>query len=407
MAKDWASMNLNLTTATRYGLNVLALLGISIALYLGRSMFIPITIAAMLAGMLYPSAQRLHQRYRLPWFFACLSTVMIMVFIGLGIFAGFVLAIPGLVADVPNPSKKEQQITLYERLREQVRKLPFDATGPFPEKAEDSAFYQYVKKTLEGDYITKALLDVSRFGGEVLIQGVLIVFILLFLLLEGEMLARKVRNIFGTGIEVQSRVTTALAEIAHAVRAYLVWRTIVNMGLGLFLGAVYYSVGLNQWLLWALLTIVLCYVPYIGTIVAGIPPILDALISPNLGPGAALGILTLYVAVATVEGYLVVPWVMGRSMDLNATTVIISCLYWDYVWGTSGLFLAMPLMAAIKAVCLQVDGWKPWGQLMGSAEAEETDPVTPVNEIDNNAGESTVVMDSPVIVKPTDPKKPN
>ena len=54
-------MNLNLTTATRYGLNVLALLGLAVALYLGRSIFVPLTIAILLAAMLYPSAVRLQE----------------------------------------------------------------------------------------------------------------------------------------------------------------------------------------------------------------------------------------------------------------------------------------------------------------------------------------------------------
>ena len=52
-----------------------------------------------------------------------------------------------------------------------------------------------------------------------------------------------------------------------------------------------------------------------------------------------------YTIVVTVEGYLIVPLVMGRSMDLNATTVMIACLFWDLVWGIPGLFLAMPIMA--------------------------------------------------------------
>ena len=77
-----------------------------------------------------------------------------------------------------------------------------------------------------------------------------------------------------------------------------------------------------------------------------------------------------YTCLVTVEGYIIVPWVMGRSMDLNATTVIISCLFWDYVWGIGGLFLAMPLMAAVKAVCVNTEGWQSWGHLMGSEPAE-------------------------------------
>ena len=51
------------------------------------------------------------------------------------------------------------------------------------------------------------------------------------------------------------------------------------------------------------------------------------------------------------------PVVMGRSMDLNATTVILACLFWDLVWGTPGLFLAMPIMAGVKAVCHALSTW--------------------------------------------------
>ena len=127
-------------------------------------------------------------------------------------------------------------------------------------------------------------------------------------------------------------------EMAESVRAYLVWRTIVNCGLGLFLGIVYHLIGLRQPWTWALITALFCYVPYLGTILAGIPPVLDAFI--YCSAWHALFIIILYTSVVTFEGYIIVPVVMGRSMDLNATTVMISCLYWDLIWGMVGLFLA-------------------------------------------------------------------
>jgi hypothetical protein len=66
---------------------------------------------------------------------------------------------------------------------------------------------------------------------------------------------------------------------------------------------------------------------------------------------------------------------MGRSMELNATTVMLACLFWDLIWGTMGLFLAMPLMAGIRAICYHVPEWRPWANLMGIAE-EPPQPVT-------------------------------
>src|SRR5262249_23183694 len=159
------------------------------------------------------------------------------------------------------------------------------------------------------------------------------------------------------------------------VRSYLVWRTIVNFGLGLILGMVYHGAGLKHAWTWAMLAAVLCYVPYIGTIIAGLPPVLDAFVS--VSPLTALGILLFYIVVVTVEGYLIVPLVMGRSMELNATTVLLACLFWDLVWGTPGLFLAMPLMAALKAICMHVPGWRPWANLMGTYDG----PAPPEAEV--------------------------
>src|SRR5207248_4664604 len=99
------------------------------------------------------------------------------------------------------------------------------------------------------------------------------------------------------------------------------------------------------------------------------PPLLDSfLYSPS--PYFALGVLVFYAAVITLEGYVLVPVVMGRSMELNATTVILACLFWELVWGLPGLFLAMPLMAAVKAIFAHVPAWRPWANLMGTDKPE-------------------------------------
>jgi len=366
-------MNLNLTTATRYGLNVLALLGGTVALYLGRSIFIPVIISALLASILWPWARFLNRRLGMPWFFACLSAIGVLVVLHLAVFTLIALAIPQMISDLPAPNDLAKQKEMYAKLRTGLQNIsPLPINDTFPPDPDDSGFFQQIRKYLTGDYITNALLELTKLGAAFLWQGVLILFILLFLLLEGELLAKKVRNIFGPGPQIQVQVTSAFKDMADAVRSYLVWRTIVNFGLALALWIFYYSLGLKQPLLWAVLTFILCYVPYLGTIAAGIPPVVDALV--YVSPGAAMLIVLVYCAVVTFEGYIIVPWVMGKSMDLNATTVLIGCLFWDLVWGTSGLFLAMPLMAAIKAVCIHVDGWSAWGHLMSSEPIPEAIP---------------------------------
>jgi AI-2 transport protein TqsA len=360
-------MNLNLTTATRYGLNVLVLLGVSIALYLGASIFIPVVIAVLLATILYPAAGWFHSRLRFPWFFACLTSILVLVFLTLAIFTAIGAAVPQLMNKVPTTERqwKQKYTDTASRLSDVS---PFPIDGILPQDPENSQFYQSVKKLFSPESLSLYLQKLLAFGAEQLSQVVLILFVTLFLMLEGEMLAKKGRAIFGPSTDSQARVTRAIAEIAEAVRTYLVWRTIVNLGLAIVVGIIYkYVFKMEQWYLWAIITAMLNYIPYIGTIAAGVPPMIELLISGR--PDAALAAFFFYGCIVTIEGYLIVPWVMGRSMDLNATTVMLACLFWHLLWGVAGLFLAMPLMAALKAVCMHVEEWNAWGQLMSSGPA--------------------------------------
>src|SRR5205807_7896586 len=138
---------------------------------------------------------------------------------------------------------------------------------------------------------------------------------------------------------------------------------------------------------------ILNYIPYLGPIVAVVPPFVDALVS--VSPGAAIIVLIVYTTIIVVEGYLIVPLIMGRSMELNATTVMLACLFWDLVWGTAGLFLAMPLMAAVKAVCTHVPDWQPWANLMDTRDGPPPAPTPPLLEGD-------LLGDTQVIARPAE-----
>ncbi|HKA06147.1 MAG TPA: AI-2E family transporter [Gemmataceae bacterium] len=396
-------MNLNLTSATRIGLNVLALLGVAVALYLGQTIFIPVTISALLAVILWPAASWLHRKLKFPWSMACVTVIVLLILLNLLVFAGFALAVPQIMQELPNPRDTEELKGIYSKARSSLMNFMSieSVNRVLPQNPDDSNVYNYTRQLLDGRYVTDQLINLSKIAGAWLIQSVIILFILFFLLLEGEFLADRIKAIFGRGTLTQGQVTSALAGMAEAIQSYLVWRTIVNALLGLFLGLIYSLLGLHQPWTWALLTAVLCYVPYIGTIIAGIPPILDALI--HVSPSVALVILVFYTVVVTVEGYLIVPLVMGRSMDLNATTVMVACLFWDLVWGIPGLFLAMPIMAGIRAVCLHTPGLRPWAYLMSTErslrawEEEERRAALAAKITDP---EATVVMGDGEVAKP-------
>lgn len=386
---------MNLTLAARIGLNLVALLGGVIVLRLGAPIFLPLIFAIFLATILWPSAVRLHRFYRLPWPAACTAAVAALLLFNLVVVAGFLLSVPRLLQNVP--TNQEDQIAAYQSLRRQVIRLsPFKpdeapAAAKADERKETTIVNEYLpedpyksqlfitaKKTLEGEYLIQAVLTAGSYVSSYLWQFILVLFILLFVLMEGRMLSRRVVEVFGPSRDVQGKVVSALSAMSKVVRDFLVWRTIINIGLAVVVGLVYQALGLRQAWVWALLTGVLCYIPYIGPIIAAGPPLLDAII--NTSGWVVLAVLVFYTAIIIFEGYVIVPLLMGRHMDLNATTVMLACLFWELVWGVPGLFLAMPLMGAIKAICEHVPGWQPWANLLSARDV--TPPAIPAPPID-------------------------
>ena len=392
-------MNVYLTLATRYGLNILGLLGVSVALYLGRPIFIPLTISILLAAMFHPLAQWFHTRLRLPWFLACLGVIFFLVFIHFAIMLAVVASVPQIINRLPDSEEKWER--KYEEFANRVKETsPFPTENALPLKAGNSPFYRSVKNLFSPENVGSYLQTFAYYAFANIGQVVLVLFVILFLLLEGELLAKKVRALFGPSEESSRRVAKALGQMGEAIRTYLFWRTMINLLLGLLVGLVYNLANLEQWYLWAVLTVVLNYVPYIGTIAAGVGPVAEALLGGNAE--LALGIIIGYALIVTFEGYWIVPRVMGKTMDLNATTVMVSCLYWNLEWGVAGLFLAMPIMAAFKAILMNVDGYQPWGELLSSVDTTPAPPpsdisprpvefVKPINQ--NGDVDATIIME--------------
>ena len=120
------------------------------------------------------------------------------------------------------------------------------------------------------------------------------------------------------------------------------------------------------------------FVPYIGQLIGGALPTVIVL-GQNGSIGDALIVAAMYLAVLGVEEYVITPLVMGRSLDLNGTTVLIACLFWGYLWGLVGLILAMPITVSLKVVFQAVPELNRWAELMSldwqSPDAPEAAPV--------------------------------
>lgn len=136
----------------------------------------------------------------------------------------------------------------------------------------------------------------------------------------------------------------------------------INLGLCLAVAAGLWGLGVHYPLPLGLFAGLTNFVPYIGLLIGGLPTLIA------LGQIGSLGdariVTSMYLAVAGIEGYIVTPLVMGRSLDLNRTTVLVICLFWGYIWGLVGLVLAMPITVSMKLVFQTVPELNRWAELM-------------------------------------------
>jgi predicted PurR-regulated permease PerM len=366
--------NISFHSATSWGVNVFLLLAGIIALRLGQTVFVPLIMALLLAAVLGPVAGWVNRTLKVRWSLACLLVIGGLLGLNLLLTLLFIAAGSRLAQQIPSPNDEARIIQVYTNFYGRIQawlgddyQLDPELFPPNPEKASDIRVVQYLSEA-----VPQLTREAARYTGDWMLYWIIIMFTLLFLLLEGRMLTRRVVQIFGPSAEVQAKVGQVLADMAHQVRTYLVWRTIINFGLAIVMGLIYQFCGLSQAWTWAILLSILNYIPYLGPLVAGVPPFIDAVLSTS--PAGAITVAVLYWTIIILEGYLVVPLLMGRSMHMNATTVMLACLFWDLVWGTTGLFLAMPIMAGLKAILYHIPEGRPWANLMSDSD-EEPKPV--------------------------------
>ncbi|MCR9172834.1 MAG: AI-2E family transporter [bacterium] len=113
----------------------------------------------------------------------------------------------------------------------------------------------------------------------------------------------------------------------------------------------------------ALVTAILIVIPYVGAVIGAVLPVVIALITMD-SPLYALAVLGVYIAVQVIEGYLLTPYIVGRSVDLNPLVIIIGMIVFGALGGLLGLLLAVPIIATVKIILSSMGDTEPIAELL-------------------------------------------
>lgn len=184
---------------------------------------------------------------------------------------------------------------------------------------------------------------VSRFT-TLATQSFFALIVMIFILAESGSYAHKVHDV----LHVRGPDLSRFQNTSQDIQKYLGIKTAVSFATGLLATLVCVIFRIEFPLLWGLVAFLFNYVPAIGSIVAAIPPTLLALISN--GFWWAAGLLSLYLIINVAIGNFLEPMLLGDRFGISTVIVILSVLFWGYVWGPVGMLLAVPLTMMVKVM---------------------------------------------------------
>src|SRR2546429_6367191 len=341
-----------------FGIRSIALTGLFIlavfyTIYCMRSVLLPIVLGLLLSYLLRPIVRAL-ARLRIP-------LPVGAAFILLGLFAIVSYGISALVTPAVGwVQKAPKGLTELQHKLLPVKKSVAQvtqATGEIEKLASTNAD----GKTVEVKQHPISEMFFVR-TPELIADAVLLTILLYFMLVYYQVFIAKLVKLLPTLSDKKMAVAIA-HDIESQISRYLFTITAINASLGAAVGTAVGLLGLHNPVMWGVMVAVLNFVPYLGALTSINCMTIGAVLSFD-SLGYALIFPAIYLTFGTLEGSFITPWVMGCSLSLNPVMILLSLMFWGWLWGIVGVILAVPILAAFKIFCAHIKPMEPLAEFL-------------------------------------------
>ena len=354
---------MNPTLRTAVYLTVLVL-GVGWLLHVGTDILVPLVLAVMLLYVIDGVARLLASVPGLDRYVpsAVIRALSIAVILALGVYAAqmLVASLGAVLALAP-----KYEASALAAIQAAAAYVGLE-TEPTWQTLRRDVLSQVSLQRLVGTTVTSVKAIVASFT-VILLYGAL-------LLVERRAFARKLDRLSGDAQRV-TQMRRIIANINAKIGSYLALKTLVSIVQGLVAWGVLAWFDVQFAPFWAVLTGLLNYVPYIGTILSVVLPVAVATMQfADLGT-----VLTLAVALSAAQffiGFFIDPWLMSNSLNLSPLVILLSIAVWSALWDIPGAFLAVPLTACIALVCAEFQDTRPIAVLL-SKDGDVPEPWQP------------------------------
>lgn len=343
---------------TSAGVVTLACLAVVGALYLGRDVLEPIALSLLVSAVLYPVVRWLHARLRLPMIAGAALVVVASAALLVVVVLLLVPALRSLAADVPRSldAARGRLARLPGPLGVSFVQLAERARGGGAQSASGGAGGAGAGGAPPG--VGASVAHLFGTTTAVLATTFETLLLALFVLAAGDAWRRRLDDAVRSPT-VRAHVVEATQRIRSSVARYVLATALINLGQGALVGLVAWLLHLPTPPLWGALTFVAEFVPYLG----GAAMIVLLLVAGLASGGGArvLAMPAAYLTITTLQNNLVSPFVYGRGLRLNPMAILVSVMLWWALWGVTGAFLAVPILAALQVVAERIDALRPVG----------------------------------------------
>lgn len=329
----------------------LFLLALFYTIYFLRSLLLPIVFALLLSYLLRPIVRGLAK--------IRISTHLGSALLLLSLIGGFAYSVSFLVSPAASWIDKapyslhqlQQKLLPLKRPMEKVAQ----ASGAIENLTATTPPQQKTRTVEVKKHTITDMLMVQT--PELVISTLTMLILLYFLLAYDEVFLAKLIRLMPT-LSDKKRAVAIANEIQEQVSKYLFTVTVINCCLGAAVGLTVGLLGLPNPAMWGAMVALLNFIPYLGAFTGIVCMTLGAILSFD-SFGYALLFPASYFVLASLEGNFITPMVMGRSLTLNPVLVLLSLMFWGWVWGIVGVILAVPILAAFKIFCSHIEPMEP------------------------------------------------
>jgi AI-2 transport protein TqsA len=335
----------NVSAGTRFLLAAAGIVILVAGLRAAAPILVPLVLALFLTVINFPLLQWL-RRHRVPTAVAVLAVVLLT------------FSFLGLVALVGSAALSDVRTVLpvyLDRLRELEHSLimAFESRGlTVPD--EWYAMFSEPQKWVDlvGGVVVRA--------AGVLSSATIVLLFTIFMLSEATGFPVKLRAAIGRGDADLSRFAGAVQDIQR----YLAIKTVISLATGTLVAIWLAIIGVDFPILWGMLAFLLNFIPNVGSLIAAIPALAFALL--QLGPLSAVMAAGGYLTVNVGMGNLLEPQLMGRRFGLSTLVVVVSLVFWGWLWGPVGMLLSVPLTVVLRIALEHTDDLRWLAVLLGN-----------------------------------------